>query len=185
MFKNKENVKNILIIILIAIISGIIFFYQTKKVGLHEDEGYTLASSVSTINGLMSPYINSEHPVWLSRSYITDYMTLKPENFLNLKSVYINQAWDNHPPVFYSLVHFSSILFGGNFSIYSVFVVNIIAFIFSCIIIKKILKLLNKESLIFATIIFYGLSMGTISMVIFQRMYMLLTLFVLLYFYLT
>ena len=33
------------------------------------------------------------------------------------------------------------------------------------------------------TLIFYGLSMGTISMVIFQRMYMLLTFFILLYFY--
>ena len=39
MLKNKEKIRNILIIILIAIISGIIFYYQTQKVGLHEDEG--------------------------------------------------------------------------------------------------------------------------------------------------
>ena len=50
-------------------------------------------------------------------------------------------------------------------------------------IITKILKLLEKENLIIATLIFYGLSMGTISMVIYQRMYMLLTFFILLYFY--
>lgn len=183
--KNKENLKKILIVLLIIIMSGIIFFYQTKKVGLHEDEGYTIASSVSNVNGLLSPYVNSNSPVWLSRSYVTDYMSLKPINYFNLASVFINQAWDNHPPVFYTLVHFSTILFGGAFSIYSVFVVNIIAFILSCFVIKKILEILNKENLIFASILFYGLSMGTISMVLFQRMYMLLTLFVLLYFYLT
>lgn len=185
MFKNKEKLKNILIIILIAIISGIIFFYQTKKVGLHEDEGYTIASSVSNVNGVLSPYVDSNFPVWLSRSYVTDYMTLKPINYFNLVSIFINQAWDNHPPVFYTLVHFATILFGGAFSIYSVFVVNIIAFILSCVVIKKILKILDKEHLTFPSILFYGLSMGTISMVIFQRMYMLLTFFVLLYFYLT
>lgn len=185
MLKNKEKITNILIIILIAIISGIIFFYQTQKVGLHEDEGYTLSSSVSNVNGLMSQYVDSDHPVWLSRSYVTDYMSLKPINYFNLASVYINQAWDNHPPVFYTLVHFSTILFGGSFSLYSVFVVNILAFILSCFVIKKILKILDKEDLSIPSILFYGLSMGTISMVIFQRMYMLLTFFVLLYFYLT
>ena len=184
MLKNKEKITNILIIILIAIISGIIFFYQTQKVGLHEDEGYTLSSSVSNVNGLMSQYVDSDHPVWLSRSYVTDYMSLKPINYFNLASVYINQAWDNHPPVFYTLVHFSTILFGGSFSLYSVFVVNILAFILSCFVIKKILKILDKEDLSIPSILFYGLSMGTISMVIFQRMYMLLTFFVLLYFYL-
>ena len=50
---------------------------------------------------------------------------------------------------------------------------------------KLTLKLLDKEHLIFPTLIFYGLSMGTISMVIYQRMYMLLTLFIMLYFYLS
>lgn len=182
---NKNKLNKILIILAIIVISIIIFFYQTKKVGLHEDEGYTLSSSVSNVNGLMSQYIDSDHPVWLSRSYVTDYMTLKPINYFNLVSVYTNQAWDNHPPVFYTLVHFSTILFGGLFSLYSVFVVNIIAFILSCFVIKKILKILDKENLILATLILYGLSMGTISMVIFQRMYMLLTFFILLYFYLT
>ena len=50
----------------------------------------------------------------------------------------MNQAYDNHPPVFYTLVHFSSLLFGGQFNIYTVFVVNLIAFIFSCLIFIKI-----------------------------------------------
>lgn len=185
MFKSNEKIKNIFIIILIAIMCGIIFFYQTKKVGFHEDEMYTIASSVNPDNGLMWAYDSNNKLEWKTKDYVRDYITLTPNNFLNLKSVYINQAYDNHPPVFYILVHFSSILFSGEFSKYTAFIVNLAAFIFSCIVIKKILKILNKENLTIPSLILYGLSMGTISMVLFQRMYMVLTLFILLYFYLS
>ena len=112
-------------------------------------------------------------------------MTLTPNNYLNLMSIYRNQAMDNHPPLFYTFVHFSSILFGGQFSKYTVFIVNIIAFAISCVVLKKTFNLLGKEKLGIGALIFYGLSMGTISMVIYQRMYMLLTLFIMLYFYYT
>lgn len=186
MIKNKEKLRNILFIIVIAIICGIIFFFQTKKIGLHEDEGYTLCSSVNPTNGLMAAYDDwNSSPVWRTKEYVKDFMSLSPNNILNFKALYMNQAYDNHPPIFYTLVHFSTLLFGGNFSLYSAFIVNIVAFILSCIVIKKILKLLDKEHLTIPTLIFYGLSMGTISMVLFQRMYMLLTFFILLYFYLS
>ena len=184
MLKNKENLRKILIEILILVICGIALFYQTKKVGFHEDEGYTLCSSVNPDNGLMTAYDN-DSPVWRTKEYVKNFMTLTPNNFLNFKALYMNQAYDNHPPIFYTLVHFSSILFGGQFNVYTVFVVNIIAFIFSCFILKKILTLLGKENLIIPSLILYGLCMGTISMVLFQRMYMLLTTFIMLYFYLS
>lgn len=186
--KNAINKRNIIIIILIVLMCGVIFFYQTQKTGFHEDEGYSIASSVSPCGGLMTAYENNdlpanEAPAWKSKEYVKNYVTLTKDNYLNLKAVYMNQVMDNHPPVFYTLVHFSSILFGGKFTKYSIFLVNIIAFFLSCIVIKKTLKLMNKEDISIATLILYGLSMGTISMVLYQRMYMVLTLFILLYFY--
>ena len=183
MEEKMEKLKKFSVILLIIIMSGFIFFYQTKKIGFHEDEGYTLCSSVNPNNGLMSAYDTEKDPVWRTKDYVKNFMSLTPNNILNFKALYLNQAYDNHPPVFYTLVHFSSILFGGQFSKYTVFVVNIIAFILSCFVLQKILKILNKENLTFGVLILYGLSMGTISMVIFQRMYMLLTFFILLYFY--
>lgn len=182
---NKENFKNLIISILIIVMSGIIFFYQTKKIGYHEDEGYTIASSVNPTNGLMVATDENGNPKWLTKEYVKNYVTLTKNNIFNFKALYQNQAYDNHPPFFYTMVHFAFLLFGGNFTKYNVFVVNIIGFILSCIIIRKILKLLNKDNLSIPTLILYGLSMGTISMVIFQRMYMLLTMFILAYFYLT
>lgn len=183
MLKNKEFIKKFPIITIIILMSGIIFFYQTKKIGFHEDECYTLCSSVNPNDGLMAAYDDwNSSPVWRTQEYVKNAMTLTPNNILNFKALYINQSNDNHPPFFYTLVHFSSLLFGGQFNIYTVFIVNIIAFIMSCVILINILKVLDKEHLTFPVLIFYGLSMGTISMVIYQRMYMLLNLFIMLYF---
>ena len=130
MLKNKEKIKKILIIILIAIMSGIIFFYQTQKIGLHEDEGYTLCSSVNPNNGVMDAYDKGvQNPVWRTKEYVQNALTLTPNNILNFKALYLNQAYDNHPPFFYTLVHFATLFFGGHFSLYSAFIVNIIAFV--------------------------------------------------------
>lgn len=183
MLENIKKTKTIILIIIVAIICGIILFYQSKKVGFHEDEIYSIVSSVNPENGLMSAYGQDNTPKWITKEYAKNYITLSTDNYLNLRAVFLNQSYDNHPPFFYTLVHFSSILFLGKFTKYSVFIVNLIAFILSCFVIQKILKLLNKEHLIIGTLIFYGLSMGTITMVIYQRMYMLLTFFILLYFY--
>ena len=188
LLKNKQKIRDIIVIVIIAIMCGIIFFYQTKKVGFHEDEGYTIASSVNPTNGLMVAYDesgNTDGPVWKTREFVKDYVTLAPENIFNFWALYHNQAGDNHPPFFYTLVHFSTLFFGGEFSKYSVFIVNIIAFALSCLVLRQILKILDKDHLSIPTLIFYGLSMGAMSMVIFQRMYMLLTFFILLYFYYT
>ena len=139
LLENKEKLKNILVIFIVILMCGIIFFYETKKVGFHEDEGYTIASSVNPTNGLMVAYDESgnlEGPVWKTREFVRDYVTLSPENYLNFWALYHNQAGDNHPPLFYTLVHFSTILFSGEFTKYSVFVVNIIAFILSCFLIR-------------------------------------------------
>ena len=184
MLENKERLKNIIVIVLVILMCGIIFFYETKKVGFHEDEGYSIASAVNPTNGLMEAYeAGVEGPVWKTRDFVRNYVTLAPENIFNFWALYHNQAGDNHPPLFYTLVHFSTLLFGGQFTKYSAFVVNIIAFALSCFVIRRILKVLNKDNLTIPILIFYGLSMGTMSMVIFQRMYMLLTFFILLYFY--
>lgn len=223
---NQTKYRNIAIVAIIIIMAGIIFSYQTKKVGFHEDEIFTIATSVNPYDGLMSPYrdkdvntilcekyvfddnffkliknainfiqnqnvydeernalINAEVPIWKTKDDVASYVTLAPENSFNLKAIYFNQLKDTHPPFFYTLVHFSSLIFGGQFTKYSVFIINIIAFILSCFVIRKTLKILDKENLTCAVLIFYGLSMGTISMVIYQRMYTVLTLFILLYFY--
>lgn len=179
----KKNVTY-LVIVLLAIT---MIYFNERKVGYHEDEVYTFSSSVNDQNGLMSAYEDNRFDTpleWKSREYIKDYFTLKNENIFNLKSVYINQAMDNHPPLYYLFVHFASLIAGRTLNKYAAFLVNISFFIMSLYIINKLLKLIGKEHLYISTIILYGLSIGTISMVIFERMYMQLSFFILLYLYL-
>ncbi len=127
---------------------------------------------------------DEKHPVWRTRSEANDYITLQPKEALNYFIVYYNQSRDVHPPLFYFLVHTVSILFLNNFSKYIVFIVNIIFIVASLWTIKKIFVILDKKHLIISGLIFYGLSMGAISTVVFLRMYTMLTFFGLYFIYL-
>ncbi len=124
-----------------------------------------------------------ETPVWKTNEQAKDYVTVSNDEIFSYWSVYYNQSRDVHPPLFYMLVHFISCFFLNHFSKYIIFIINILFYIASCFVIRKIFKLLNKDDLSAITILLYGLSMGAISMVIFQRMYIMLGFFVLLYLY--
>ena len=112
--------KHAVILLLLAVIALVACFYQTQKVGFHEDEVYTIASAVNPGNGLLTAYEDNqmpEHgtPVWKTSQEVRDFVTLTPENYFNFHSIYRNQELDNHPPLFYILVHFSALLLGAGF----------------------------------------------------------------------
>ena len=124
-----------------------------------------------------------EIPIFRSKDDALDYLAIQKEDIFNYFSVYYNQARDVHPPLFYFLVHFISTFFYNNFSKYIIFIINLFFFIGTLISIKKILFTLNRQNLTIPTMILYGASMGAISTVMFQRMYMMLTFFSILYLY--
>ena len=124
-----------------------------------------------------------EIPTFRTKDDALDYLAIQQEDIFNYFSVYYNQSRDVHPPLFYFLVHFTSTLFYNQFSKYIIFALNLFFFIGTLITIKKIMDKLNHKELTIPTMILYGASMGAISTVMFQRMYMMLTFFSLLYLY--
>ena len=126
-----------------------------------------------------------EVPIFKTKDDAIEYLTIGKGDIFNYFSVYYNQSRDVHPPLFYFLVHFVSTIFYGTFSKYVIFSINLLFFIGSLLVINKIMKSLNKEKLGIPTMILYGGSIGCISTVMFQRMYMMLTFFSILYLYLT
>ena len=124
-----------------------------------------------------------EIPTFRTKEDALDYLAIQQEDIFNYFSVYYNQSRDVHPPLFYFLVHFTSTLFYNQFSKYIIFALNLLFFIGTLITIKKIMDKLNHKELTIPTMILYGASMGAISTVMFQRMYMMLTFFSLLYLY--
>lgn len=127
---------------------------------------------------------DEEVPVWKTKQEALEYMSIQRKDIFDFFSIYYNQARDAHPPLFYYLVHIVSIIFFNNFSQYIIFIINISIFVAINITIKKLLFLLDKSYLVIPIMFLYGLSIGGISTVIFQRMYMLLAFFITLYSYL-
>lgn len=125
----------------------------------------------------------NDKPVWKTSEDAKEYATIGEGDVLNYFSVYYNQSRDVHPPLFYILVHLFSSIAYGMFSKYIIFAINLIFFILTCYVIRKIFEVFNKKWLGILTIIFYGLSMGAASTVVFLRMYMMLTFFSLAYLY--
>lgn len=125
------------------------------------------------------------NPIWKTKEQAQDYLTVSSDEIFNYFSVIWNQSRDVHPPLFYILVHLVSSLFIGKFSKYIIFSINLIFFILTSLMIYKIFKLYKKEKLTIIALILYGLSMGAISTVMFQRMYMMVTFFVIAYTYIS
>ena len=122
-------------------------------------------------------------PIWKTREEANQYLTIQPNDIFDFAPVIWNQSRDVHPPFFYILVHIVSSFFLGTFSKYIIFIINIIFYLLTCVYIYKIFKLYKKEKLGLIALLLYGLSIGAISTVMFQRMYMMMTFFVLLYAY--
>lgn len=122
-------------------------------------------------------------PIWKMPEEAFEYVSIDKGDILRYDRVWYNQARDVHPPLFYCLIHFVSTLFYGQFTKYVGFAINLVFCILTCLVIKKILELLDKKNLELPTILFYALSMGGISTVMYQRMYMMLSFFVILYLY--
>ena len=127
--------------------------------------------------------LSKETPTWKYKNEALEYLAIQKEDIFNYFSVYQNQARDVHPPFFYYLVHLTSTLFYNNFTKYIIFSINLVFFIGVLLIIKKIVESLNHKELVIPTMILYGTSMGCISTVMFQRMYMMVTFFSILYLY--
>lgn len=122
--------------------------------------------------------VQEEKPIWKTNEDAKEYLTIMKEDVFNFFSVYYNQSRDVHPPLFYILVHIFSTIWFGTFSKYIIFSINLIFFILTCLVLREILKLLNKEYLSIPTIILYGLSIGAVSIMIFLRMYQMLIFFI-------
>lgn len=127
--------------------------------------------------------LSKEIPTWKYKEDALEYLAIQKGDVFNYFSVYQNQARDVHPPFFYYLVHLTSALFYNNFTKYIIFSLNLIFFIGVLLIIKKIVEALNHKELVIPSMILYGASIGCISTVMFQRMYMMVTFFSILYLY--
>lgn len=133
-----------------------------------------------------------EEPVWITGEQFSDYITVEGRDAFNYLSVYFNVKDDNHPPLHFMLLHTVSSVFQGKISSWMGCVINLLAVVWVLILLYKICDVLACElglngmgrKIGLMTALFYGLSTGAVATVLLIRMYGMVTLWCILYFYL-
>ncbi len=179
----KKNYIYLLLALIICLQVGLAIFWNCRRESFHLDELW----SFGLANSNYHPHIFSNSALdkgWINSDYIKDYLVVDDDHRFDYASVIDNQKHDVHPPLFYIVLHTVCSFFPGTFSSWFAVIPNLIFFILSLIVLFKLSKLLLKNDVVsLAVVLFYGFSNAGISTAIYIRMYMLFTLFALLYMY--
>lgn len=134
-----------------------------------------------------------EEPVWITRKQFHEYITVGERDGFNYLSVYFNVKDDNHPPLYFMLVHTMSSLFRDRISPWMGCIFNLGAVLGCCVLMFALGRLLARHGFmdekagecwgLWAALL-YGCSSGAIATALFVRMYGVMTLLCVLSLYL-
>lgn len=167
--------------VIIVLSIGMSIFFGTKKHGYFIDENYTYTLSNGTQLG-----IEIKNGEWNDTAPFLEQMISTGDENFHFAQACENTANDVHPPVYYILFHFLSSVFSGIYSKWIGLSLNLILLIPILFVVRNLAYELSggntKVTLI--SMAFYGISPTTISNTMLIRMYLLLSLWALLYAYL-
>lgn len=190
----KEHIA--LAVIIIAQLLTIFFVYRLGKDSHDTDEFY----SYGLANSYKKPFLynysyNKEDgvtlydmidPFWMTGDDFKYYMRTNHDTAFRYDSVYYNQAKDTIPPLYYCILHTICSINTGKFSWYYALGINLV-----CLVITQIFtyllaaKVTRSKFAALLVVAFWGFTLGGISNFIFLRMYAMLTMFGVIYTYLT
>lgn len=173
----KKNKKIILLLIIILAIQSIIYIYAgSKKEGFHIDEYLTYQLS-NGVFGLSDPIENGK--IYNTNPFKKCFVVDNETRF-NYKGVWENQKRDVHPPFYYTLVHTVSSFMPGVFTKWIGIGINIFLAIFVTLLIYFIAKELSKLSILSLVVAAtFAVLPGTVNSILFIRMYVFLSIWVL------
>lgn len=158
----------------------VMFLFACAKQGFFVDELW----SYGLANSLYFPHLFGNHAMdnaWLTPQTLHSYLEVDPGEQFRFDSVVYNMSNDAHPPLFFLVLHFISSLFPGTFSKWYGIVPNMVYFAISAFLLYRIAsKMLGSGYKALLPLLWWGFCPGTISLVIFIRMYMMASMFVLL-----
>lgn len=148
--------------------------FAFAKQGFHIDEIYSYGLS----NSYYNPFPTAANE-WMPGTYYQNYLMPNHATQFEYGSVMSNQVNDVHPPLYYLLFHTIASFWQGGFSPLVGLALNLIVHIATAIVIAFLIHYLTKNFYvsIFAGL-FWGLSMGGLSSMLFIRMYHLMGFFV-------
>lgn len=188
MIKNKiEVIKKINIHIVLAVlllVQGIfMLWYGNMKSGYFVDEIWSY--------GLSNSYYHAQ--IWedgalddtkVDTQMFEDYLVVNDGEEFSYGSVIYNQTHDSHPPLFYIVLHTISSFFPGEFSKWFGIIPNIFYFLIAQVFLYKIGKLFTRNKFFpLMALLLLGFNIAAVNMVTYIRMYMLMTMFALIFSY--
>lgn len=186
----KYTAVVLLVIVVAAQVCYICYHYVYEKEGYHCDEVYSYALA----NSFYRPYIERDAVFsdeiynvdeWLPGEVLHNYITVQQGEQFRYDSVWYNQANDRHPPLFYAALHTVCSFFPDTFSFWPGFILNLVYFVVMQIFFYKLIKtMLGSRYLALAACLMFGFTSGTLSMVLYQRMYCMMTMWTVIFFYL-
>lgn len=177
----KKKIAFLPVVALIAIIItqvAISVFYINQKSGFHIDEFY----SHTQANGrLLRGQAHRDWEIynqWHSSAFFNNYLTVQEGERFDFIPVYHTLSRNIHPPFFHMQLHAASSLFPNLFSKWIGTTINIIWLSAATVLLYLTAKIVLKNNyLALLPSLIWGLSSGAISIVLFIRMYAILTFF--------
>lgn len=186
--KQKFSVYNIIFII--VVIAQLIFLsvsFAVNNTAHHEDEyfSYGLANSQNRVYLYGSAFqVPDNYNVWMTGDDFKYYIETNEESRFSYDTVWKNQAADTHPPLYYAVLHTICSFFPDQFSWWWAFGINLFCFAVTQVFLYKFFSRFARSQLAGVIVcIYWGLSLGGQSNVYFLRMYMMLTMFAVMYAY--
>lgn len=174
--KNRQTLlRNLIFFFIVAVQIAVCIHYANYKDNLFLDEIWTFNLANSYYNpfiGSVSEYMNR----WIDSNFWLQSLCVQNGEEFSYGSVFYNQSKDVHPPLYYIVIHTICSFFPKQFSIWFGIIPNIVFFGGTQIILLKIADKLfdDKWSAIIVGIL-YGFSWGAVNSVVYIRMYMMLT----------
>ena len=170
MIRNFKSVIFVLTVVTVMIAAVLCCYH---KQALHEDEFYSYYSSNRT-NGFIAEGTQA-------RDAVMDELVVKDGDGFDFSLVKQVQSWDVHPPVYYFILHFICSLSEEKFSMWQGLIINLVSLLGAMLLMKKLGAILmpGKDILTDLVILAWGTTCATLSAVVFIRMYMLMTVFIL------
>ena len=116
--------------------------------------------------------------MWIDGEELFDQLVASKGERFRYIQVYLNQAMDVHPPLYYLLVHTVFSLFPDSYSDAYLFAVNIMALLLTCVVLWKMGRLFSDDlCLPVLAVVIFGFSQGFVSCAMYFRMYAVFALF--------
>lgn len=178
--------EHTLFLCVLGIIIILNLIWCVKKSDMFIDEIYTYGLS----NSYYTPFIKDATEngtlinARLTREDFMNYLTVNKGEQFSFASVYYNQTQDAHPPLYYMFLHLISSFFPGSYSKWLGLSLNIVFYLITNLLLYQVARMiLRSEKSAALAVLLYGTSYGGLSTALMIRMYILLTLFTVAFFW--